>query len=161
MRHLILTLSLLSACSTGNTLHDDMSADIDDMRAVVQAHYDDVSQVTDASALEALELTYDEGYDAAMMDMSGMMDMMMGCMEMNGGDDSPMDEMHDHMSELGTEHDEHGATQAGCADMATCMEAEDAHYDAMMEHMEAMGEAAGSWDEEMSCDGTDHGGMSM
>ena len=40
MRHLILTLSLLVACHGSNQLGDDMTADIDGLRAVVQAHYD-------------------------------------------------------------------------------------------------------------------------
>ena len=161
MRHLILTLSLLVACHGSNQLGDDMTADIDGLRAVVQAHYDGASQAADSGALDALELTYDEDYDAAMMDMSDMMDMMMGCMDMHGGDDGSMDGMHDHMSELDSEHDAHGSAQRACADMETCMEAEDAHRDAMMAHLDGMGEAGGAWDEEMSCEGMDHGDMEM
>ena len=161
MRHLILTLTLLGACSSGNPLSDDMNADIDGLRAVVQAHYDDASLAADATALDALELTYDEDYDAAMMDMSSMMDMMMGCMDMHGADESSMDDMHDHMDELGTEHDDHGAAQMGCDDMATCMDAESAHYDAMMAHMDAMGADLEGWDEGMSCEGMDDSGTGV
>lgn len=161
MRALIITLSLLSACSSGNQLGADMAGDLDAVRVVVEAHHDAASQLTSAGEFASLEATYDEDYGAAMMDMSDMMDMMMDCMSMHDGDESSMDDMHDHMDEMDAEHDAHGTAQGGCADMATCMEAEDAHYDAMMEHMDAMGEDGGSWDEEMSCEDMGDEGMGM
>ncbi len=161
MRTLIITLSLLSACTSGNQLGDDMAGDIDAVRAVVEAHHDAAGQLSSADEFAALEATYDADYGTAMMDMSDMMDMMMDCMSMHGGAESSMDDMHDHMDEMGTEHDDHGTAQEGCADMETCMDAEDTHYDAMMEHMDAMDEDGGSWDEEMSCEDMGDEGMSM
>ena len=128
---MLILLSALLACTSGNDLGANTTAHIDALRTLVEEHADAVSALNSTSEIAAIEVDYDVSYES------------------------------EHMDEMGSAHDAHGDSMASCADMSGCTDLEAEHMDAMMEHLDGMETDMGSWDDEMSCSDDEDGGMSM
>jgi hypothetical protein len=148
---------LLTACTPDSTLGAEMLSRMDDVRAEVADHRGKVDAASTMDEVDQMETDHRGAMATLMDDMTTMMSSMMGC----GMDDRMMGGMadaDDHMGQMSDEVTGHETTQTAHTDMADCMTEEDAHSDAMNEHMDAMGMDMGGFDESATCSG---GGMGM